>query len=66
MIFSDEGFEWRFEVEWKDRRDEDLSQKILEVVSNVDRDKWEKSNETEDTLLVCKEEVSKLFWVASS
>ena len=41
MIFFDEGFEW------KDGRHEVFSRKILEVVSNLDRDKWEKCDEGE-------------------
>ena len=39
MIFFDEEFERRFEVEQKGRRDEVLSRKILEVVSNLNQDK---------------------------
>ena len=32
MILFDEGFEWRFGVEWKDGSDEVLSWNTLEVV----------------------------------
>ena len=57
MIFFDEGFERRFKVGQKDERDEILFSKILEVVSNLDRAKWEKSNEAEEILLIDDEEV---------
>ena len=65
MIYFDECFEWRFEVEWKFGRDEVLSWKILEVVSNLDRAKWGESNELEETHLINKEEVLKIFWAFS-
>ena len=61
MVLFDEGFEWRFKVEWRDGREKVLSWKTLEVVSNLDRAKWEKSDEVEETFLVNQKEVSKLF-----
>ena len=66
IILFNEGFEWRFEVEWKDGRDEVLSWKTLEVVPNLDQAKWEESDEVEETLLINEEEISKSFWVVSS
>ena len=59
MILFDEYFEWRFEIEWKDRRDEILFRKTLEVFSHTCRDKWEKLEEVEDTPLINEKEVSK-------
>ena len=66
MILFDGVFGWRFEVKWKDGIDKVLSWNNIEVVSNVDRPKWEKSDESEEALLIHKEEVSKLLWVISS
>ena len=55
MVFFDEGFEWKFEVEWKDRSDKVLCWKTLKVVSNLDQSKWEKSDEAEDDLFINEE-----------
>ena len=66
MIFPDEGFEWRFEVEQKDRRDRVLSRNALEVVSNLDRSKWEKSDEAEEIFLVGEKEILKDIEVVPS
>ena len=55
MILFDEDFEWRFEVERKDGKDEVLSWKTLEVISDLDRAKWEKSDEVEKTTLINEE-----------
>ena len=61
MIFFDEGFEIKFEVEWKDGRDGFMPRKIIEVVSNLDRSKWDKSDSVEETILIDEKEVSKEF-----
>ena len=49
MIFFDEGFEWRFEVEWKDGNNQVLSWKTL---PNLDQSKCEESDEVEETLYI--------------
>ena len=51
---------------WADGKDEVLPWKNFEVVPNIDRAKWEKSDEVEYTLFINEEEVSKLLWVVSS
>ena len=79
IILFDEYFqvsskdEWRIEVEnywgkifFKDDWDEVVSQNIFEVVSSLDRSKWDKSNEAEDIFLIDKKEVSTFIWVVSS
>ena len=38
-----------------------LSEKILEVVSNLDRAKWYKYDEAKEIILIDEKEVSKLF-----
>ena len=63
MIFFDEGFERRFRVELKDRRDECLSQCVLEVVSNTYWAKWKKYDELEEIVLIYENEYSKLICV---
>ena len=62
IIVFDEGFERIFEVEWNDGRDEDPSQNILEVVSNIDWYTWETSEEAEEIILIGEEKVSELYW----
>ena len=52
MIFFDEGFEWRFGVEKKSGIYKVLSRETLEVVSNIDWDKWEKFDGVEDIILI--------------
>ena len=54
------------EVERKHWSNKVLSWNNLEVVSNLNRYKWEKSNEVKESHLLNEEEVSKLFCVVSS
>ena len=57
MIFFDEFFQWRFEVEWQEGRDEVMPRNILGVVSNLDQAKWEKNNEAEETLFIYEKKI---------
>ena len=61
IILFGEVFGWVLKVEWKCGRDEVLSWKNLELISNLDRSKWEKHDEVEKTLLINEEKVLKLF-----
>ena len=65
MIFLCQRFEWKCEVDKKDMWDEFLYGQILEIVSNLNWAKWEKSDEVEDIFLIDKKEVP-FFWVISS
>ena len=44
MIFLDEGFWWRFEIQLKDIRDGVVYRNILESFSNLDPDDWDQSD----------------------
>ena len=66
MVFFDEGFEWKFEVGWKDEWDDIFLWKMLEVNSNLDSSKNNKSDEEQDTLFIDRNEVSKMLWEVSS
>ena len=48
----DEGFEWRFEVGWKDEWDDNFIRKMNEVYSNLESTKSETPNKEEDILLI--------------
>ena len=58
-MFLDEWFERKFEIEWKNRRNEILFQNILEVDSNLEFPKFEKSHEGEEFLLIKKRKFRK-------
>ena len=57
MSFLDKSCKWRFEVGWKDERDEVSIRKTLEACSNLEPAKCKKQNEAQETLLIDRKEV---------